>query len=228
MTIYDLVGCPFPKNAPLFVSDTKLQGKLRQVESLIELHHDVQEIREYIATASKLQEDILQCTHGAISGHMVRDALAVAAVILYGKLFNSSQGRTSLNKMDVFQGTSDHDAFIDVRDKFLAHQEWNANRHQLFFFQKSDTAPLRMNPFGQTIRIPIWPNLDWGKFNACVEQVSTFLESRINALCNAIIDSLNPDQVEFLNATTREELFQEHWEEQPGLRKDPFSPRFEP
>jgi hypothetical protein len=222
MATYDLIGVPFPKDAPIFASDRRLQEKLSKLESFIEMHHDIHEIESYIAIAGKIQEEVLQCQQGAILSYNVRDALSVAAIVLYAKLFKSSQGRTKLNKLDIFPDTTAHDFFMDVRDKFLAHQEWNANKHQVFFFQESKNSRLRMNPFGQTTRIPIWPNLDWERLNNCTCQVGEYLKTSINCICKSIQDSFRTEQVVFLNTISPDELFQSHWREQPNLQKSPF------
>lgn len=227
MATYNLIGVPFPKDAALFASDRKLQTQLSQLESFIEMHHDIHEIHSYILIAGKIQEDVLQCQQGTINSYNISDSLYVAAIILYAKLFTSSQGRTKLNKVDIFKEVdiTFHDCFMDVRDKFLAHQEWKANKHQVFFFQESKTSRLRMNPFGQTTRIPIWPNFDWERFNNCTYQVGEYIKKRIDGLCESIQDSFSLEQVEFLNTTSPDELFQSHWGEQPNLRENPFSSR---
>jgi len=225
MTTYDLIGAPFPKGESLFDSDVNLQKKLMRLESFIEMHHDIQQVADYLETASKITEGIIHLERGDVLSFHVSDALAVAAIVLYAKLFNSSKGRTVLNKNHVFPDPVLHDSFIDVRDKFLAHQEWNANKHQIFFFQDSKSLQIRMNPYGQTTRIPIWPNLNWDGFNVCIDQVKYFLKTRIEDLCNSIVESLNPDQLAFLNGASKNALLQDHWAEQPHLRKDPFSSR---
>lgn len=224
MATINLIGVPFPKDAPLFASDRNLQKKLFKLESLIEMHHDIHEIESYIAIARNIQEDVLQYQRGAIHPYSVRDALAVAAIILYAKLFASSQGRTKLTKRDIpTLDTTSHDFFIDLRHKFLAHQQWEANKHQVFFFQESQSSRLRMNPFGQTTRIPIWPNFDWERFNNCTCQVGEFIKNHIDDLCELIQNSFTTEQIEFLNTTSSDELFQSHWKEQPNLRSSPFS-----
>ena len=225
MTVYDLVGAPFPKDHPLFASDDRLQKKMAQLESFIEMHHDVDEITAYLKTASKIKEPIIHLDGVDVLSLQILDGLAVAAIVLYAKLFNASQGRTTLNKMDIFDDLSDHDHFIDVRDKFLAHQEWIANRHQVFFFPSSGSSQLKLNPYGQTVRVPIWPNLDWTKFDICLNQVGSFIKDKIEPLCRSIVDSLTSDQLSFLNSASKEELLSKHWVEQPHLRKDPFSSR---
>jgi hypothetical protein len=225
MATYNLIGAPFPKRAPIFASDKGLQRKLAQLESFIEMHHDIREVANYLSTAGKITEGLIHCEQGDIISFYVRDALAVAAIVLYAKLFKSTQGRTVLNKNEVFGDPTIHNSFMDVRDKFLAHQEWNANRHQVFFFQESKSSPIRMNPYGQTTRIPVWPNLDWESFDICKCEVENFLKRKIGGLCKAIEELLTPEQLEFLNTTSSEELIRNHWIEQLHLTKDPFSSR---
>lgn len=188
----------------------------------------IHEIESYISIAGKIQEDVLQCQQGAIPSCNVRDALSVAAIVLYAKLFKSSQGRTKLEKQRIFSDTTAHDSFMDVRNQFLEHQEWNANKHRVFFFQESKTSCLRMNPFGQTTRIPIWPNLNWERFNNCTCQVGEFVKTCIDDLCKSIQNSFSTEQVEFLNTISPDELFQSHWGVQPKLLKSPFSSRVKP
>jgi hypothetical protein len=43
MAIIDLVGAPIPIGLPEFENDTKLQKKIRQLESLIEIKHDMED-----------------------------------------------------------------------------------------------------------------------------------------------------------------------------------------
>lgn len=228
MTTINVIGAPFPKQAPLFASDQSLQKKLQQVESFIEMHHDIRDITNFIDTAKRLSNLMTLSMSGDISYHDAIDSLGIASLIIYARLFNSTTGRTSLNEHDIFSDTISHDQFIDIRDKFLAHQGWNANQHQLFFFQSTETEPIRMNPFGQTTRIPVWHNIDWDQFSMCTQQVSDYLSKRIHDLCRSIEHSLTPEQSSFLDTTPVNLLFENYWMEHPNRRKDPFSPRTAP
>jgi hypothetical protein len=201
MAVIDLVGTPFPKDHPLFLNK-RLRQLIRQLESYIEIKWDLQDISLFLQQASfiKTPEDIEKIK--IIHAPLAQEAMIISAVIAYGKLFKSSTNRTVLNARDIHWGESAgyHRFLIDLRDKFLAHQEWNANRHYLHYFKNPSSEAPTLNPDGYTVRIPIAGNVNIENFLECVGHVEAVVKARIASLCASFQSMLTAEQIEFLNS----------------------------
>jgi hypothetical protein len=61
MAIIDMVGAPVPIDAPEFKNDDKLLRRVRQLESLIELRHDMDDAEEALkALKNSLNDEIMK------------------------------------------------------------------------------------------------------------------------------------------------------------------------
>lgn len=220
MATFDSVGVPFPKDAPLFLSDPKIQKKIQQIESLIEIRWDTQDISLYLHQASFLKTPHDVNSLSIISGAVAKEALVVAAVVGYGKLFKSATCRTVLNPYDIFDNDTHplHMSIIDFRDKLLAHQEWNANCHHLYYFKGVSQERPTLNPNGHTVRFPIAGNLNIDLFLQCVSRVEQFVQSRIESLCLNLQASFSQEQIDFLNSDLSDIT-------NPFFKKQPYASR---
>lgn len=232
MAIYDMVGAPVPIDAPEFKKDAKLVKRVRQLESLIEIKHDMDDAEEALkALKVSLNEDnkeTLLSLFGCIPW-IISECILSHIVILYAKAFTESTGRTQLAKQvnDIFGEDIDkHNFTIELRNEFYAHQGIEANRHQLFYFQNSPTpGKVRLNPNGQTTRILMPMSIDHSIIEYCVAKVKEHLRERIEGLCNSMENEFTAEQLEVLNKTPKEELMNKHWRENSGNRVNPFSKR---
>lgn len=232
MATIDLVGVPIPINLPEFKNDTKLLKKIRQLESFIEIKHDMEDVEEALkALRNSLKNEnqqpitfLFECTPWTIS-----ECCLSFVVILYAKAFTEGTGRTKLNDnvSEIFETDIDkHKAIIDLRNGFYAHQGIEANRHQLFYLPNGlENGKVRLNPNGQTTRIPMAMSIEPGIIEFCVSKVKQYLQLRIDGLCTNIENELTKEQLAILIEIPKEELFNNHWRESIGNRINPFSKR---
>lgn len=220
MTIIDLVGTPFPKDHPFFQDDKRLMSLVHKVESYIEMLWDLRDINLFLAQASFINtpEDVENIK--IIHAPTAREAMVIAAIVGYGKLFKSATGRTVLKAGDVFPNGADgsHKFLIDLRDKFVAHQEWRANSHHLYYFKSTTGGRPSLNPNGYTVRTPVAGNVNVEAIKTCVSIVESHVQSRISSICESIQTSLNQDQIDYLNSD-------QPTEENPFHKKAAFTSR---
>lgn len=232
MAIIDMVGAPVPLDAPEFINDTKFLKKVRQLESLIELRHDMVDAEEALkALRNSLNYEnnesivsLFGCLPWKIS-----ECILSYIVVIYAKAFTESTGRTRLDGEvnNIFgKDIEKHDFTIELRNEFYAHQGIEANRHQLFYFPNTPSpGNVRLNPDGQTIRIlmPTW--IDLGIIEYCIAKVKEHLRVRIEGLCNSTEKELTAEQLEVLNSTPKDEIMRKHWRENSENRISPLSKR---
>lgn len=232
MATIDLVGVPIPIEMPEFKNDTRLLKKIRQLESFIEIKHDLEDVEDALkALRNSLKDENLQ-TITSLFGCMpwtISECCLSYAVIVYSKAFTEGTGRSRLNDnvSEIFGADIDkHKAIIELRNGFYAHQGIEANRHQLFYFPNGlEPRKVRLNPNGQTTRIPMAKNVNFEIIESCISKVRQYLQLRINGLCENIENELTKDQLAILIGTPKEELIDNHWRESNGRRLNPFSNR---
>ena len=232
MATIDLVGVPIPIEMPEFKNDTRLLKKIRQLESFIEIKHDMEDAEEALkALRNSLKNEnqqtitsLFKCTPWTIS-----ECCLSYVVVLYSKAFTEGTGRSRLNDnvSEIFKTDIDkHKAIIDLRNGFYAHQGIEANRHQLFYFPNGlEPGKVRLNPNGQTTRIPMAMSVSLEIIEFCILKVKQYLHLRIRGLCESIENELTKEQLSILIDTPKEELFDNHWRESSGNRINPFSER---
>lgn len=232
MATIDLVGVPIPVDHPEFRNDVKLLKRIRQLESLIELKHDMEDAEEALrALHNSLKKENQQsitslfgCTPWKIS-----ESILSYIVVLYAKAFTEGTCRTRLNGQvdEIFKKDTDkHNYTIELRNGFYAHHGIEANRHQLFCLPNVPSpGKVRLNPSGQTTRILMPMSIDLGIIDFCISRVEEYLRVRINGLCRSIENDLSTEQLEMLTKTPKKELLKKHWRENTGNRINPFSTR---
>ena len=232
MATIDLVGVPIPVDHQEFKNDVKLLKRIRQLESFIELKHDMEDAKEALkalhnSLKTETQQSIASlfgCTPWKIS-----ESILSYIVVLYGKAFTEGTGRTRLDGHvdDIFKKYTDkHKYTIELRNRFYAHHEIEANRHQLFCLPNVPSpGKVRLNPSGQTARILMPMSIDLGIIDFCISRVREYLRVRIDGLCRRIEDDLSAEQLEILTKTPKKELLKKHWCENTGNRTNPFSTR---
>lgn len=232
MAKIDFVGVPIPIDHPKFCNDEKLQKKVKQIESLIELKHDIDEAKEALnALRHSVKKEngknislIFKCTPWKIS-----EALLSFIVILYAKAFTESTGRTRLDGQvdEIFGPDIDkHEYTMYFRNGFYAHQGIEANKHQLFCRPNTPLpGKVKLNADGFTTRIVMSLSIDLDKIEFCICRVEKYLGSRIDGLCKNVEENLSKEQVEILIKTPKEELLARHWRNKTGLDINPFTTR---
>jgi len=232
MAIIDLVGVPIPIDHPEFNNDVKLLKRIKQLESLIELKHDMEDAKEALVALrnsikNENQENIISlfgCMPWKISEYILS-----YIVVLYAKAFTEGTGRTSLNCQvkEIFKEDVDkHIYTIDLRNGFYAHHGIEANRHQLFCRPNVPTqGKAVLNPSGQTTRIVMPMSIDLDKIDFSISKVVEYLKVRIDGLCKSIENEMSIKQLEILTKTPKKELIDKHWRENQKNRIDPFLQR---
>lgn len=227
-----MVGVPFPAEHPNFANDMKLQKRIGQLESLIEIRHDMDDAEEaskalHTSLSAKNQDTIMStfgCPFWTIS-----EAILSYIVVLYSKAFNEATGRTSLSGDvdEIFGDAKDkHKDMTELRNGFYAHHRIEANRHQLFFFPNIPSpGTIKLHPSGQTTRYLMSTSIDVEIVIFCVSKVKEYLSKRIDDLSKSIENDLTFDQKEHLLQTPNAVLFEKHWRENPDRRKDPLTSR---
>ena len=232
MATIDFVGLPFPIDLPAFQNDASLLKKIKQLESLIELKFDMDDAKDALNAWNNsmlMEDDVTLCNKFKCSPYRISECILSYIVMLYAKAFRSSRSRTTLESkvwMIFDKDIEKHNAIMKLRDDFFAHHRIEANKHQLFYF-RNDTGDenIKLNPFGQTSRMIISLNINYGLFEFCIEKVSNYLIKAVADLCSAIVKNLTDEQFKTLNNTPRNELFENHWRESFPKRIDPFSKR---
>jgi len=232
MAIIDKIGVPIPVDHPGFKSDVRLLKRIWQLESLIELKHDMEDGEEALkALHNSLKKENQQsitslfgCTPWKIS-----ESILSYIVVLYGKAFTEGTGRTRLDGHveEIFKKDTDkHKYTIGLRNEFYAHHGIEANRHQLFCLPNVPSpGKIRLNPSGQTKRILMPMSIDLGIIDFCISRVGEYLRVRIDGLCRRIENDLSAEQLEILTKTPKKELLNKHWRENTENRINPFSIR---
>jgi len=233
MATIDLVGVPIPIDLPEFRNDATLLKKIKQLESLIEIQYDMYDVEDALralqnSRSSKNQQklcEILNCCYP----WTISECILSYVIVLYAKQFMSSEGRTSLARQvnAIFGNDKDkHDYTMDLRNKFYAHHEFEANRHQLFCLPNVPTPGMvRLNRPGQTTRTPMSMSVDPKKIDFCISKVQQHLQDRIDGLCTHIENDLTDDQLKILLETPKEELMSNHWQESSVNKRHPLSRR---
>ncbi|MDY6839691.1 MAG: hypothetical protein SWH78_17165 [Thermodesulfobacteriota bacterium] len=195
MVTIDCVGVPIPVDHPEFRSDKPLLKKIKQVESLIEIEHD---IRDTKVALTALRNSLKNENHEEIISLFncfpwtISESILSYIVVLYAKAFTEGTGRTRLNAQveNIFGKDIDkHEYTMELRHSFYAHHRIEANRHQLFCLPHSPSrGKVELNPSGQTTRIlmPTWIKLE--KIEFCILKVEEYLNLQIKGLCKAIED----------------------------------------
>lgn len=230
MATFDLIGVPFPSNHPAFLSDAKMQKRIRQLENYIELHSDLDDVFKYLEqiinlvsifrSGDKKNADIFNL---GLDPAILIDGLSCAAVIQYAKCFVDSQGRMKLNAIDIFRQQNHKDShkfFMNLRNQFFAHHQLEANRQQVFVFQATEFKPITINPFTQYRRDIITMSVDWKQLQECVVIVTEYLNSKTSDLKKTIENNLTPKQQNIINNSSKEEL-----REYVRENRNPFSIR---
>ena len=233
MATIDFVGVPIPIDLPEFKNDTFLLKKVKQLESLIEIQYDMYDAEDALRALQNIQnsenqlriQKLLNCCYP----WTITECMLSYVVVLYAKQFRSSVGRTSLAKQvdEIFNKDKyKHKYTMDLRDKFYAHHEVEANRHQLFCLP-NDPVPgkVRLNRPGQTTRTLMSMTVDLSKIEFCISKVQKHLQDRIDGLCTRIENNLTDEQLKILIDTPKEELMSQHWIESCGKKKHPLSKR---
>jgi hypothetical protein len=204
MAVYDLVGVPFPSGHRLFL-DKPLQGKIRQIESYIEIYSDLDDLYTTLKRVEHFHKmttttevcDLLQCTPTTIA-----EDLIYAAVVKYAKAFTKSKGWTSLEQSEVFQEDSEdskhHEAIIYLRNKFFTHRELGINHHKLYVIQDPKNSTIILNTSGQVIRATMSKNLQTSKIQSCVSTAQKWVQEKINKISHEI--TLNTEQLAYINS----------------------------
>jgi hypothetical protein len=232
MAINDLVGVPIPVGMPEFKNDARLLRKIRQLESFIEINHDMEDVEDALKALRNSLKNENQQTITSLFGCLpwtISECCLSYAVVLYSKAFTEGTGRSRLNDnvSEIFGPDIDkHNTIIYLRNGFYAHQGIEANRHQLFYFPKGlEPGKVRFNPNGQTTRIPMAKNVKFEIIELCISKVRQYLQLRIDGLCANIENELTKDKLAILVGTPKEELINNHWRESSGKRLNPFSGR---
>lgn len=232
MATFDFVGVPIPIDMPEFSSDIKLLKKIRQLESFIEIKHDMEDVEDSLKALWNSLKDENQKTISSLFGCMpwtISECCLCYSVIIYSKAFTEGTGRLRLNDKvsEIFGADMDkHKAIIDLRNGFYAHQGIEANRHQLFYFPKAlEPGKIKLNPNGQTTRIPMSKNVGIEIIELCISKVRQYLQLQIDGLCENIEKELTKEQLSILIGTPKEVLIENHWRESADKRSNPFSDR---
>jgi len=232
MAIIDLVGVPIPVDHPEFKNDVELLKRIKQLESLIELKHDMEDTEEALMALRNSLKDENQKSITSLFGCIpwkFSEFILSYIVVLYAKAFTESTGRTSLcGKIDeIFKkDTAKHTYVMGLRSEFYAHHAIEANRHQLFCRPNVPSrGKITLNPSGQTTRILMPKSIDLDKIDFCISKAGEHLSVGIDGLCKCIEDKMSDKQLEILTKTPKEELLNKHWRETPENRINPFLKR---
>lgn len=153
MATLDLVGIPFPIQHPLFAQDDRVVKLVKEICDLVEMEADIDEticaINEIESLRNLLANSpTLHWSGGLPTQERVGESLFTYAVMNYGNVYKTSIGRRSLKgeARDIHSEDNQvrHESVIRLRDKYVAHREYQANKHTLFV---SDT------PEGQEINL---------------------------------------------------------------------------
>ena len=225
----DLIGIPFPKDHSAFKNSNKIKHLAFQIESLVEISHDLDDVLGLVTATLRLEEDIelsVKIT-GGIFG-LLNSTLGQSALLLYVRCFNGSTGRTQLNPSNVFLSQDQidlHKSFDEIRDKFIAHQESNANRHHLFVLPSKDGHRPTLNPSGQTSRLIFSSVIDWGIFIGLVQITQQYVNRRIQEMCSAVSNLLTPEQIIAINSIDVEKARQSHLNDTREAALNPLKSR---
>jgi hypothetical protein len=228
----DMVGAPIPKDHPAFVKDLKIRKRIGQIEALIEIKRDMEDAKEASKALNNCLEAKNQKTIISTLGCMsftILEALLSHIIVLYSKAFTESTGRTSLSRKvnEIFGNSIDkHEYMIFLRNRFYAHHEIEANRHQLFFLPNVPTqGKIKLLPDGQTARILMSSSINIGVIDECISMVKEYLCKWIEGLCMNLENDLTPVQMQVLLQTPVSVLFEKYWRESTKLKKHPLSSR---
>ena len=233
MATIDFVGVPIPIDRPEFRNDATLQKKIKQLESVIEIQYDMYDAEDALRALQNCRNsenqqklcELFNCCYP----WTISECILSYVVVLYAKQFRSSEGRTSLARQvdEIFNKDKDKHVYtMDLRDKFYAHHEFEANRHQLFCLPNVPAPGMvRLNRPGQTTRTPMSMSVDPKKIEFCISKVQEHLQARIDGLCTRIEKGLTDEQLKILVETPKEELMSKHWQESSGNKKHPLSER---
>lgn len=231
MATIDLIGVPIPVDDPEFSRDKKLLRKIKKLESLIEIEHDIRDAKEALMALQNSMIDENWETIAVLFSCVplrVSESLLSYCVVLYAKAFASGTGRTKLEEQKIF-GKDDidkHEYMMSLRNGFYAHHGIEANRHQLFCLPNNPTkGKVKLRPRGQSTRVimPSWVNLE--KIEFCIMKVEKYLIDKINDLCTSIENEMDEKQLKILTETPKTELMSQYWRENKESRIDPFSTR---
>ncbi|GHA73579.1 hypothetical protein GCM10009007_13260 [Formosimonas limnophila] len=209
MAVSDLVGVPFPSTLSLF-SDQSLQGKIRQIESYIEICSDLNEVYTTLERVEhfnkmKTTKEVCKLLHGTPTA--IADDLIYGAVVKYAKAFTNSNGFTQLEKSNVFpKGSADsesHAEIMSLRNKFFAHRELGINHHKLYVIQEPKNSTIILNTSGQVIRATMSKNLQIPKIQSCVSTAQKWVQNKINDISHEITKNLSTDQITQINSISK-------------------------
>lgn len=231
MKIIDLVGVPIPKNASVFSTDTAALKKIKRAEDLIEIKADITEVKEALLSLKnsldKDQNEILSLLGS--KPYQLSEIILQFIIITYSKAFSRSPGRMNLsNKVDEIFGDKKehHELIINLRNNFYAHQEIQANSHQLFCLpNKPDETSISLNPNSQIIRVHVARSIDLHKVELAIHSLLEYLDENIQKVCKSIESSLSKKQIEYINNTPKPKMLEEHWDENSPNRKNTFQSR---
>jgi hypothetical protein len=225
----DIIGIPFPKNHPAFENDTPIKKLVFQIESFVEISHDLDDVLGLITAMIKLEENIelsIRLAGGMIG--ILESSLGQGAIFLYARCFNSATGRAQLNAKNIFidQDQFDlHKTIDDIRDKFIAHQSSNANKHYLFVLQGKDGHNPILNPNGQTSRLNFNGAIDWLKFIVLVKFTQQHVTLRIQEMCSKVTNLLTQEQIDAINTMNVDQARQSHWNDTRDAALNPLQDR---
>lgn len=217
MVIYNLIGVPFPYNHPLFANDKRLSHIAKQLEDFIEISHDLGDIKRLLQSAELLtRRSPVDTPFDPMSVNTVCDALIAQAVMLYGKIFAETKGRTRLEAKDVFGSIEEevrqsHDWVIQFRNKQFAHEEYRLNKHQLFVFPKSACSGKTVaNSNAQIKRIVLHSSFEWGRLSAVAQHLHDYTDKKIQKLEETFSKAITTEQQQYL--VDRQEYIHESYE----------------
>lgn len=214
MTNFDFIGVQI-NITDEWPSDRKSRAKLRQASDYIELTND---LKECAALANALKCDVsnyeFEMQHDVSTqirkpGFLAR-AMESSLLSKYGRCFNSSSGRTSINKITVNNildaGLIEHHEYLLARrDKVIAHAESIEGRQPIKVLNHSDEHTDWNFDLSSSIDfIPRFDDCMAKKTELCCMQIANHCVERASASFSNFLGDLNDSDVT--------QIRQGHWE----------------
>lgn len=213
MTVLDLIGVPFPKQAPEFATDAKILRLIKRIEDDIEIKGDLEECIASIRAVDTLLkfETELIIKIGYSEFFAVADGAVSHAVLLYAKAFNGNKRRRRLDEKKYFNSAppllkSAHQFFDEFRNKHFAHAEMRINEHTLHAFPMKRGQPPIAAVKSQISRTIFCRSFQWSHLQQAAQFICERLTNEIAENAEKLNAQLSPEQSSLVNSMGRQNV----------------------
>lgn len=202
----NMLGKPFPRDNEIFKNDLRLSKLIKQCENYVELSLDLRDCMEVFNVLDKLakmkEQGGIYMPEVYLPIRKTLESYTCYIIMLYAKLYTQSDGRTDLNsKFKEIAGgdcsiKKTHHRIMMLRNKYFAHHQLKANRHNIFY--KVDGDDILLDPFCFNSRVEMHSAVPWSEFYKCIRKTRNFVEGEAEKICERIKESLTESQRDYL------------------------------